>query len=125
MLPSHAINHGTTDYRVEPGLQEIKEAMFGGRIRFAPANGELLEQMRMLHRDDDFRPVKGHDHLVDALRYAVMMRRSGKATADCQGVGFGPQPYASQQPGAPRRAARFARGTAGHEDGDMNPFTGR
>ena len=31
MMPKHAINHGTTDFRVEPGLQEMREMMFTGQ----------------------------------------------------------------------------------------------
>ena len=60
MLPTHAKNHGTNDYRVEPGLQEIRELMFTGKLTIAGHNSELLEQMRLYHRSEDFRIVKKH-----------------------------------------------------------------
>jgi hypothetical protein len=53
--------------------------------------------MRHYHRDADFRIVKQRDHLVDALRYAIMMKRSGRPRSDCDGVGFGSMPYAGQR----------------------------
>jgi phage terminase large subunit-like protein len=118
MLPQHAINFGTTDYRVEPGLQEIREMMFTGKLQIQPGNNELLEQLRHYHRKEDFSINKGRDHLIDALRYAVMMRQAGKARSECDGIGFGPLPYAGQQR-AMGAGAGIARGT------DFDPITGR
>ena len=124
MMPKHAINHGTTDYRVEPGLQEIREMMFTGKLHIGRANSELLEQLRAYHRKEDFTINKGNDHLIDALRYAVMMRRSGKAKSECEGIGFGPLPYAGQQR-ASGPGSGFAIGTPNHPGGDFDLFTGR
>lgn len=98
MLPKHATNHGATDYKVEPGLQEIRELMFTSKLHIATHNSELIEQMRHYHRDEDFRVVKQRDHLIDALRYAVMMKRSGKPRLECEGVGFGNMPFAGHRP---------------------------
>jgi phage terminase large subunit-like protein len=97
MLPRHAMNHGTTDYRVEPGLQEIRELMFTGKLHIGGHNSELIEQMRGYHRDQDFRLVKERDHLIDAMRYAIMMKRSGRARSECDGIGYGAAPYAGQR----------------------------
>jgi len=124
MLPKHATNYGTNDYKVEPGLQEIRELMFVAKLHIAPHNQELLEQMRHYHRDEDFRIVKARDHLIDALRYAVMMRRSGKPRLECDGVGFGSMPYAGHRRDEGHRQTQFARGTPNHPGGDMDPFTG-
>ena len=44
MMPQARHNHGTTDYRVEPGLQEMREMMFTGKLQIQPGNNELLEQ---------------------------------------------------------------------------------
>ena len=41
MMPKHAINHGTTDYRVEPGLQEMREMMFTGKLHIARAQQRI------------------------------------------------------------------------------------
>jgi phage terminase large subunit-like protein len=97
MLPKHATNHGTNENKVEPGLQEIRELMFCGKLHIAGHNTELIEQMRTYHRDQDFRVVKERDHLIDAMRYAIMMRRSGRARSECDGVGFGTMPFAGQK----------------------------
>jgi hypothetical protein len=97
MMATHAVNHGTKENKVEPGLQEIRELMFTGKLHIAGHNSELIEQMRMYHRDQDFRVVKERDHLIDAMRYAIMMRRSGRARSECDGVGFGAMPFAGQR----------------------------
>jgi phage terminase large subunit-like protein len=116
MMAKHATNHGTNENRVEPGLQEIRELMFCGKLHIAGHNTELIEQMRTYHRDQDFRVVKERDHLIDAMRYAIMMRRSGRARSECDGVGFGTMPFAGQRraPSGPK----MAKGV------DFNLFTG-
>jgi hypothetical protein len=85
----------------------------------------LQEELRNYHRDEDYKIVKQRDDLVSALRYAIMMRRNGRALAQCEGIGFGPTPYAGQRPEQPRRPQVYARATAGHPDGEANPFTGQ
>jgi phage terminase large subunit-like protein len=108
MLPKHATNHGTTHYNIEPALEEMREMMFSGKFTIAGHNHELLEELRHYHRDEDYKVVKQRDDLVSALRYAIMMRRSGKALSECDGVGYGNMPYAGQ-----RRASsgqQYARG---------------
>jgi phage terminase large subunit-like protein len=97
MMARHAHNHGTDHNNVEPALQEMREMMYAGKLTIAGHNHELLEEMRAYHRDDDFRLVKSRDDLVCAFRYAVMMRRQGKALSECDGMGFGNMPYAGQR----------------------------
>ena len=97
MMPKHAINDGTTDFRVEPGLQELREMMFTGKLQIQPGNNELLEQKLTLSPGREFQISKGIDHLIGALRYAATMRRSGKPKAECHRIGYGPLPYAGQQ----------------------------
>jgi phage terminase large subunit-like protein len=108
MLPSHAINHGTNNFSVEPALEELRELMFTGKLSIAGHNTELLEEMRHYHRDQDFRIVKQRDDMVSALRYAVMSKRRGKPMSECDGVGFGPMQFAGQR--ATSREPRLARG---------------
>jgi hypothetical protein len=108
MMSVHAKNHGTNDNRVEPGLQEIKELMFVGKLHIGGHNSELIEQIRMYHRDQDFRVVKERDHLIDAMRYAIMMRRQGRTRSECDGVGFGNMPFAGQR--RERSQGEVARG---------------
>jgi phage terminase large subunit-like protein len=97
MLPRWAINHGTNHYNVEPGLEELRQSMYEAKLTIAPHNAELIEEMRHYHRDENFKIVKQRDDLVSALRYAVMMKRSGKARSECDGVGFGNMLYAGQR----------------------------
>jgi phage terminase large subunit-like protein len=103
MMKRHATNHGSDRNDVEPALAEIRELMFSGRLMIAPHNAELIEEMRHYHRDDNFRIVKTRDDLVSAMRYAIMMRRSGKALKECDGTGIsghGDAYYAHQRRGA-------------------------
>jgi phage terminase large subunit-like protein len=97
MMAKHATNHGTNHFNVEPALEEMREMMFAGKITIAGHNAELLDELRNYHRDQDFRIVKQRDDLVSALRYAIMMRRSGKSRSECDGIGFGNMPFAGQQ----------------------------
>ena len=61
--------------------------------------------------------MKQRDDLVSALRYAIMMKRSGKALSECEGIGYGAMPYAAQ-----RRANSGAPQIASGMDFDV--FTG-
>jgi phage terminase large subunit-like protein len=97
MMSKHATNHGSNNYNVEPALEEMRDMMFAGKIIIAGHNSELLEELRHYHRSEDYKIVKQRDDLVCALRYAVMMRRSGRPLLDCEGVGFGPMPFAGQR----------------------------
>ena len=124
MLEKWALNHGTTNYSVEPALQEIREFMFAGKLTIAGHNHELLEELRGYHRDDNFKLVKVRDDLISAFRYAVMCRRHGKPLGEYEGVGIGNMPLARQQPNR-GRDTEFARGTVNHPDGSFDVFTGR
>lgn len=124
MMPSHAVNHGVGNYAVEPALEELRAMMYASTLIINPCNRELLDEMRNFHRDQDFRIVKQMDDLVAALRYSVMMRRSGKPLEQCRGIGFGNLPYAYQQSSRltdPRQ--RFARGSASHPEGGYDLFS--
>jgi phage terminase large subunit-like protein len=118
MLAGHAVNHGTKVNTVEPALAEMREMMFAGKLTIAKHNGELLEELRNYHRDEDFKIVKQRDDLISALRYGVMMRRSGKPLSDCDGIGYGAAPYARQR----RDSGRDQQLAAGL---DFDVFTGR
>jgi hypothetical protein len=61
--------------------------------------------------------------LILALRHAILMRCQGKPLSDCEGVGYGNMPYAKQRPER-SRGPQFARGSAGHPDGEFDVFTG-
>jgi len=121
MLGTHATNHGTTHFNVEPALEEMREMMFAGKLIIAGHNHELLDELRNYHRSEDFKIVKQRDDLVSALRYAIMMRRHGKALSACDGIGFGNMPYAGQRRERSGEQ-QFARGTPLHPDGEYDIF---
>jgi phage terminase large subunit-like protein len=110
MMASHAVNHGAKTNNVEPALEEMRELMFTGKLAIAGHNTELIEELRHYHRDEDFRVVKTNEDLVSALRYAIMMKRHGRAREDCDGVGYGSMPYAGQRSAARSRGPLMASG---------------
>jgi hypothetical protein len=75
----------------------MRQLMFESKLTIPPHNSALIEELGHYHRDENFRIVKKRDDLVSALRYAVMMRRSGKPRSECDGIGFGNMPFAGQR----------------------------
>jgi hypothetical protein len=118
MMARHAVNHGTDHNNVEPALEEMRAMMYAGKLTIAGHNTELIEEIRHYHRDSDYRIVKQRDDLVSALRYSVMMRRSGRPISECDGVGYGNMPLAGQRRDRSREPS-MARGL------DFDVFTGR
>jgi hypothetical protein len=96
MLPKHAENKGD-GYALEPAIADMYESMATGKFTIASHCNELIEEYLSYHRDEDLKIVAIRDDVLSAVRYAHMMRRSGKAWADCDGVGFGAMPYAGQR----------------------------
>ena len=65
---------------VEAGLMEMADRMRGDRWKvFKGQNDSWLEEYRLYHRDVDGRVVKENDDAISASRYAMMMRRHGRA----------------------------------------------
>jgi len=65
---------------VEAGLMEMADRMRGDRWKvFKGQNDSWLEEFRLYHRDVDGRVVKENDDAISASRYAMMMRRHGRA----------------------------------------------
>lgn len=62
---------------VEAGLMEILERMETGRFKVFAHLNEWWEEFRIYHRKDG-KIVKERDDLMDATRYAVMMKREAK-----------------------------------------------
>ena len=124
MMAKHALNHGTTNYSVEPALSEIRDMFYAGNLTIAPHNYELIDELRNYHRDDGLKIVKQRDDLIAAMRYAIMMRRSGKARQHCDGVP-GTRfkfPFALKSRAG---GQHFAIGSPNHPGGDTDAFTGR
>lgn len=57
---------------VEAGLMEVLDRLSTGRLRIFNTLQHTLGEIRLYRRDEKGRIVKENDHLLDALRYAVM-----------------------------------------------------
>lgn len=77
MLPMHATwpEGGNS---VEAGIQEIQDRMQTGRFKVASHLVEWFKEFHGYHRKDG-QIVKAWDDVMDATRYAVMMKRYAKA----------------------------------------------
>lgn len=60
---------------VESGLYEVWQMLSGGMLKVFAQLQNLLEEYRLYRRDENGHVVKEKDHLMDALRYAVLSGR--------------------------------------------------
>lgn len=63
------------------GINKIKEAFLTGRLKINKRCVNLISELEMYSYDDDKgdrnedeKPIKANDHLLDALRYVIMMK---------------------------------------------------
>lgn len=66
------------DNTVEAGLLEVWSRLSSGRLKFFPNTRNLQNEYILYRRNEKGRIVKEHDHLMDALRYAVMALNMAK-----------------------------------------------
>lgn len=74
MLPSHATHEGGSN-SVEAGIVELYRMMKEGRLKVFRHIAEFFEEKMNYHRDEKGKIVKVGDDMLDAVRYAYMMRR--------------------------------------------------
>lgn len=81
MLPSHATwpEGGNS---VESGLYLIGDLMRKGKFKIVKGLIQLMDEVRQYHRDDNGKIAKVRDDLLDAMRYAFMMRRNAVRVGD-------------------------------------------
>lgn len=60
---------------VEAGLFELRDLMSKGRFKVFAGLRDFFDEFLQYHRDDAGRIVKTRDDILDAVRYAYMMRR--------------------------------------------------
>jgi hypothetical protein len=79
---------------VEQGLYEIGDRMRKGTFKIFKGLHEVMDEVRQYHRDEKQKIVKVRDDLLDAIRYAYMMRRFAVRIADigAKAVMHRPQP---------------------------------
>jgi phage terminase large subunit-like protein len=131
MLGTHAQNK-VGGFHTEPAIEEMCGYMKRGAFAIANHMSELAEEILSYHRDEDYKIVRLRDDLISAVRYAFMMRRSGKLPDECErfgrapgvaddGAGYMPRPWKNDR----KPQSRFASGTPNHPDGEFDVFTGR
>lgn len=64
---------------VEAGLFEIRDLMLKGKFKIFRGLRDLLDEFLQYHRDDQGKIVKVREDMLDAVRYAYMMRRHAVA----------------------------------------------
>lgn len=57
---------------VEAGLYQVWERLSAGKLKIFASCAPLFDEYRLYRRDDKGRVVKDNDHLMDAMRYAVV-----------------------------------------------------
>lgn len=69
---------------VKNGISKVREAFITGRLKINKQCVNLISELEMYSYDDekgdrneDEKPVKLNDHLLDALRYVIMMKETG------------------------------------------------
>lgn len=67
---------------VEAGLFEIRDLMLKGKFKVFAGLRDLFDEFLQYHRDENGRIVKTRDDILDAMRYAYMMRRFAVAFGD-------------------------------------------
>ena len=71
---------------VEHGLVELYKLMKNGKFKVFSTLGSWLDEKMSYHRDENGKIVKINDDLLDATRYAMMMRRYAKQKSDLVAV---------------------------------------
>lgn len=66
---------------IDAGINEVWSRLASGRLKFYPNTFNLQNEYLIYRRDQDGKIIKEHDHLMDALRYAVMAIPQARATS--------------------------------------------
>jgi phage terminase large subunit-like protein len=67
---------------VEAGLFELRDLMTKGKFKVFAGLRDFFDEFLQYHRDENGRIVKTRDDILDAVRYAYMMRRFAIAYGD-------------------------------------------
>ena len=60
---------------VEDGIYEINDRLSKGKFKVFKNCSQAFGEFRTYHRDEKSNIVKSNDDIMDAIRYAYMMRR--------------------------------------------------
>lgn len=67
---------------VEAGLFEIRDLMSSGKLKVFKGLRDFLDEFLQYHRDENGKINKARDDMMDAMRYAYMMRRHAISYGD-------------------------------------------
>ena len=81
MLANHA-TWADGGNSVENGLYEILGRIRKGQFKIFKGQPDLMDEVRQYHRDERGKIVKVRDDILDAVRYAYMMRRFAVAVGE-------------------------------------------
>ena len=111
MLPGHATwpDGSISTYA---GIKEMDERMRTNRFKVANHLNDFFEEYRNYHYKDN-KVVKIKDDILSAIRIALMCKRFARNV-----------PLGGGQGKPMKGSGHFARGTPGHKDGEISPFTG-
>ena len=69
---------------VKSGINKVREAFITGKLKITKRCVNLISELEMYSYDDEVgdrneneNPIKANDHLLDALRYVIMMKNVG------------------------------------------------
>lgn len=68
----HGLKLHIANNAVEGGIYSVHELLAAGKLKFFKSCLELQKEYITYRRDDKGRIIKDNDHLLDALRYAIM-----------------------------------------------------
>jgi len=74
---------------VESGIYAITDLMSKGKFKIVRGCPGIMDEFRQYHRDANGKIAKTNDDILDAMRYAYMMRRYSKRIGD---IGTSPKP---------------------------------
>ena len=66
------LNVTNAENSVESGIYEVWQLLSTGRLKVFSSCSAFLEEYRVYRRDEKGRIVKDNDHIMDALRYAIV-----------------------------------------------------
>lgn len=66
------LNLTMADHAVESGIFEVYTRLSSGRLKIFASLAELISEYSMYQRDDKGKIKKANDHVLDALRYAIV-----------------------------------------------------
>lgn len=75
--------------KVEAGIIEVRQAMFEGKFKVARHLTEWFKEKATYLYKDDNTPLKERDDLLDATRYAYIMRRYATSKNEADGIVYG------------------------------------